>query len=325
MALDHDIEKAASLLQAGDVVAMPTETVYGLAASIASEAGLRKIFAIKERPFFDPLIVHIATWVEKDRVVSQWPAAAEYLAKAFWPGPLTFVLPKHRSINPLITSGLETVAVRMPAHPTARALIEATGSPLAAPSANKFGKTSPTKADHVRRGFADENLFVLDGGSAEVGLESTVIRFNLHEGKTVVEILRPGGVTQEQLEECLQKWGEPFVLARAESNASPGHGEHHYMPNIPLLIIDQESSTLKQNLRDRICEDFLLEKNVRGVELWLDQNPKIAARALYQKMREASDSGASFLYVIRKSAQIGGLWEAIWDRLSRAASRTYSG
>jgi L-threonylcarbamoyladenylate synthase len=325
MTLDQELERAKAQLEAGGVVALPTETVYGLAASIHSEEGIRRIFAIKERPFFDPLIVHISDLEQKKQVIAEWPPLAEFLAKAFWPGPLTLVLPKNPSLNPLITSGLETVGIRMPAHPIARQLIELCGFPLAAPSANKFGKTSPTKAEHVRKGFERENFLVLDGGQSEVGLESTVVALSREGDKDVVTILRPGAVTDEILEATLRERAEPFEVRKGASAASPGHTEHHYMPNVPLVIVEQEETSLKQNIRDQICRDFEFDRAARCAELRLDPNPRIAARSLYTRMRECTDTGASFLYVIHRQSQRGGLWDAIWDRLNRASSRTYQG
>lgn len=323
MPLDHELERAKQILLDGGVVALPTETVYGLAAAITSEAGIRKIFAIKERPFFDPLIVHISDLEQKAQVISAWPDLAAFLAKKFWPGPLTMVLPKHPSLNPLITSGLETVGIRMPAHPVARALIELCKVPLAAPSANKFGKTSPTKAEHVIKGFEKDDLMVLDGGQSEVGLESTVVELS-QEGETdIVTILRPGAVTEDLLQAALAERGRAFAVRRKSSMASPGNIEHHYMPNIPLVTVADEGGALKQKVRDQICKDFELERNVRGAELRLDQNPRIAARSLYVRMRECSDSGAAFIYVVRGKNQTGGIWDAIWDRLNRASSRSY--
>ncbi len=323
MTLDHELEQAKSILENGGVVALPTETVYGLAASIRSEEGIRRIFAIKERPFFDPLIVHISDLEQKWQVISAWPVIADFLAQKFWPGPLTMVLPKHPNLNPLITSGLDTVGVRMPAHPVARNLIALCGFPLAAPSANKFGKTSPTKAEHVRKGFEKENLLILDGGQSEVGLESTVISFSREDERDILTILRPGAVTQSILEAALTERGLPFAVVRGTSGASPGNIEHHYMPSIPLAIIEQEGPVLRQKIRDQICVDFDFNRNVPDAELRLDENPRIAARSLYLRLRECSDSGASFIYVFRKKTQQGGLWEAIWDRLGRAASRVY--
>lgn len=324
MSLNHELEQAKKTILEGGVVALPTETVYGLAASIYSEEGIRKIFAIKERPFFDPLIVHIADLEQKKQVISSWPPLAEFLAASFWPGPLTMVLPKHPDLNPLITSGLDTVGIRMPAHPVARELIEACEVPLAAPSANKFGKTSPTKAEHVRKGFEKEEILILDGGQSEVGLESTVVALGMEGEKEILTILRPGAITKDILEAALQERKIPFEVRRASSLASPGNTEHHYMPNIPLLILRQTGVTFKQSVRDEICREFQFERNVRGAELRLDPNPRIAARSLYLRMRECSDTGASFIYVFRQKEQEGGIWEAIWDRLERAASRTYN-
>lgn len=314
------LERAKDLILAGEVVGLPTETVYGLAASIESEIGLKKIFSIKERPFFDPLIVHISDLDQKKRVVSDWPPIADLLARSFWPGPLTMVLPKNPKLNPLITSGLETVGIRMPAHPVARALIDLCGVPLAAPSANKFGKTSPTKAEHVVRGFEKENLFILDGGPSEVGLESTVVSLQKIDGKEIVTILRPGAITKKMLEECLKTQNSPFSIERASSMASPGNTEHHYMPNIPLVIVEQEALHLKKSTQNQICKQFQLDENSAGIELKLDSSPKIAARSLYVKMRECGDSGADFIYVIKNNKSTDDFWDAVWDRLSRAAS-----
>lgn len=323
MTLDHELERAKAVLEAGGVVALPTETVYGLAASIRSEEGIRRIFAIKERPFFDPLIVHISDLEQKTQVIRHWPAVADFLAQRFWPGPLTMVLPKHPDLNPLITAGLDTVGIRMPAHPIARRLIEECRVPLAAPSANKFGKTSPTKAEHVRKGFEKEDLMILDGGQSEVGLESTVVALEELNGKDILTILRPGAITRAILETALQERGAPYELRQGSSLASPGNTEHHYMPNIPLVIVEQSELSLKQDTRDQVCLDFAFDRNVRCAELRLDANPKIAARSLYVRLRECSDSGAAFIYAVRHADQDGGLWDAIWDRLTRAASRTY--
>jgi L-threonylcarbamoyladenylate synthase len=202
-------------------------------------------------------------------------------------------------------------------------MIETCGFPLAAPSANKFGKTSPTKAEHVRKGFEKEALMILDGGQSEVGLESTVVSFAREGGKDIVTILRPGAVTQAILESALAERGLPFEVGRGSGPASPGNTEHHYMPSVPLVIVEQEEPVLQQKLRAQICADFDFDRNVPNGELRLDLNPRIAARSLYLRLRECSDCGAAFIFVIRKKAQQGGLWDAIWDRLTRAASRTY--
>ena len=229
----NDLSKARDLLLKGEVVGIPTETVYGLAGSIESEKGLRRIFSLKERPFFDPLIVHVSSFRQAASLVLEWPPLADFLARRFWPGALTIVLPKAPHVNPLITSGLDTVAIRMPDHSIARDLIDILGHPLAAPSANKFGRTSPSQASHVRDEFANDNLFVIDGGECQIGVESTVIAFQSGDDNTEVQILRPGGITQTMLEHALERWGKPTTVRRAASEASPGHLKHHYMPKLP--------------------------------------------------------------------------------------------
>lgn len=323
MSQDHSLQRAKEIILAGGVVAMPTETVYGLAASIRSEEGLKKIFAIKERPFFDPLIVHICDLDQKNQVVREWPKEAQALADSFWPGPLTMVLPKNSSISPLITSGLDTVGLRFPKHPLAQQLIDLCRVPLAAPSANKFGKTSPTKAEHVRKSFEKDGLCVVDGGQSEIGLESTVISFGENNGKRTIFVLRPGAITAELMQNVLKEKNLSVDVERAQSTASPGHTEHHYMPSIPLLIIESESHTLLQKQKQIIATDFCLDTNGIGAELRLDRNPKLAARELYSRMRECAESGADFIYVMKHADQNDGLWVAIWDRLQRASSRIY--
>jgi L-threonylcarbamoyladenylate synthase len=326
-----EIFKARERLLAGQVVAIPTETVYGLAALITSELGLKKIFSLKERPFFDPLIVHVATMKQAMSVVDQWPPVADFLARYFWPGPLTLVLPKAAHINPLITSGLATVAVRYPAHNLTLELIRLAGAPLAAPSANKFGKTSPSTAQHVRDEFSGEDLLILDGGSCEIGLESTVIAFSGDnpEDPDTVEILRPGGVTEEMLSEALKKWFQSVrVITAGPSSASPGNLKHHYMPKIPLVILPpveqqaglHETVTIALSPGEKSRIESALALNFKSPrEMFLSDDPTLAARELYAEMRTLSESGADLLYVRRNSKRSLGLWVAIWDRLTRAA------
>jgi L-threonylcarbamoyladenylate synthase len=311
-----DLIKARDLLNAGDVVAIPTETVYGLAASIESDAGLKKIFALKARPFFDPLIVHVASFEQAKQVTRDFPPLADFLARWFWPGPLTLVLPKADHVSSLITSGLETVAVRYPAHPLAQELIHLTGSPLAAPSANKFGRTSPSTAAHVRAEFTGEDLYIVDGGPCEIGLESTVVTVSENE----IRILRPGGITKEDIEKALVRWGRDVQVVTAESSESPGHLKHHYMPSIPLIIVNEKPST--DRLKE-IATDLGLSPPVHPLELELTNDATLAARQLYSEMRRLSEeSGADLLYVIESADRHGGLWAAVWDRLTRAASWT---
>lgn len=327
MPLDSsELIKARERLLSGDVVAIPTETVYGLAASIESEAGLRRIFSLKQRPFFDPLIVHVASLKEAQSLAREWPPLADYIARTFWPGPLTLVLPKATRVNPLITSGLDTVAIRYPSHPLALDLIRLVQTPLAAPSANRFGKTSPSCADHVRSEFPEGDLLVLDGGECEIGLESTVISFTLNsDGNDLIQILRPGGITEEMLHEALKKWFKPATIGRASSEASPGHLKHHYMPSVPLVIVGTQADIgLTPNECDRIRSTLGLNEIKRAAELRLSKDATLAARELYSEMRRLGESGADIIYVRQNSENTdtspSGLWQAIWDRLTRAAS-----
>ncbi|MGE3974163.1 MAG: L-threonylcarbamoyladenylate synthase [Bdellovibrionales bacterium] len=301
------VEFAALLLSLEHNVGMPTETVYGLAASIHSQKALENIFSLKERPFFDPLIVHVSNRSQLTEVVGEWSSLSQMLSEEFWPGPLTLVVPKKKELNALITSGLETVAVRMPSHPMAQEMIERLGHPVAAPSANKFGKTSPTRAEHVEESFP--NLYVLPSGPSEWGVESTVIQI---EGEKVF-LLRPGAITQEDLDRVLNREGyEPVIVS--EKVNSPGHLKHHYQPEKPLFIIRTPKSLPRQVVGE------IVSHSLKGEEISLSPDPRIAARGLYSQLREKSQSEADYLYLVWPNHFKGDLWEAIWDRVKRAAT-----
>lgn len=231
-----DIEKAAALLRRGEVVAFPTETVYGLGANATNVDAVARVFEVKGRPRFDPLIVHVRDEAAARELVSEWPAAAAKLAAAFWPGPLTLVLPKRDRVPDLVTSGLPRVAVRVPDHPVALDLLREAGVPVAAPSANRFGRTSPTTAEHVREEFtADEVPTVLDGGHCRTGVESTVVAI---DGDRLT-VLRLGGTTVEALRAVVGEGGNVGVVTRAEAGsaaASPGMLDRHYAPRTPLTL-----------------------------------------------------------------------------------------
>ncbi len=290
---------------------MPTETVYGLAASISSEIGLRKIFSLKERPFFDPLIVHVSGLRMAQSLVQEWTPVADYLARSFWPGALTLVLRKAESVNPLITSGLATVALRFPSHPMAQALIKHTGVALAAPSANKFGRTSPTTAAHVRSEFPQAELMIIDGGPCQIGVESTVLSIENDQ----VQILRHGGITEEALRESLRKFSKPVTLSHAVTPASPGHLEHHYMPQIPLVLVNSSTTEFLNQVQAKLN---LTPKNIQ--ELKLSNDPRQAARELYSEMRRLSEPPADLSICRLDAAQTSQEWAAIRDRLNRAAT-----
>ncbi|MGE3756821.1 MAG: L-threonylcarbamoyladenylate synthase [Pseudobdellovibrionaceae bacterium] len=313
----QEINKAAELLAQGDVVGLPTETVYGLAASIVSEKGIKKIFSVKERPFFDPLIVHVATSEQLDSVIAEKNEALDCLTKSFWPGPLTFVVPKNEKLNSLITSGLTTVGVRMPDHPVALKLIEKAG-PLAAPSANKFGKTSPTTAAHVRQEFS--NVLVLEGGSSQVGIESTILGITKSKEGFDLILHRPGVTTLAQIERALKAWDLKYRWLERDSKEveTPGQVKHHYMPKVPLIVVDEKyrMSDLHQLIQKKIEGKFN-----RIQELDLPHEGHLAARLLYAELRKQAESGADALvYYYNPIRFVSDEWKGIADRLTRAAT-----
>lgn len=313
--MESELTKAVEILKAGGVVGMPTETVYGLAADIKNPQGIENIFKTKQRPFFDPLIVHIAHLLQLKTVVSEFPDLPQFLGQKFWPGPLTMILPKFKGINPKITSGLETVGVRFPQHPIAQKLIHKLGNPVAAPSANLFGKTSPTSSAHVKKEFGDK-VFVLEGGVCEVGLESTVIGFD--PNYLSIKIYRPGSITKEMLTQALTGYIQAIPIFEEQSPVAPGHLKHHYMPSIPLVIItDQEIEDPKLQEQAKLK---LKLTSFKPIELVLHNDPTIAARELYQNLRRCSESGANVILVREKPEYHDNLWTAIWDRLRKAAS-----
>jgi L-threonylcarbamoyladenylate synthase len=226
------IEEAAQIIRNGGLVAFPTETVYGLGANALNPFAVAKIFELKERPSFDPLIVHIADFNDLQRLTDNPSEDIFALAKNFWPGPLTIVLPKSKLVPDIVTSGLQTVGIRMPKNEIALTLIEKAGCPIAAPSANKFGKLSPVSAKHVRKQLPNVD-FILDGGTSAVGIESTIISI---EGN-VCKMLRPGIITAEEIQDALS---ENFIFSneKTEKIVAPGLLKSHYSPVKPLYIID---------------------------------------------------------------------------------------
>lgn len=229
-----DIDKAAGVLRGGGLVAFPTETVYGLGANAEDPAAVARIFQAKGRPPSHPLIVHIGGAQLLDDWVQEVPATARLLAQHFWPGPLTLVLRRSQRVPLEATGGLETVAVRVPEHPVALALLSAFGGGVTAPSANRFGSVSPTTADHVRAELGDAVDFVLDGGSCEVGVESTIVDVT----GEIPSLLRPGGVTREDLEAVL---GRPISLDATSDVRVPGQHPSHYAPRARVVLVEPEN------------------------------------------------------------------------------------
>ncbi len=325
------IRRAAEVLRAGGVVALPTETVYGLGADASNEAAVRRIFEIKGRPATNPLIVHVADASSARRCVSHWPDGAQRLAERFWPGPLTIVLPKSEAIAPAVTAGGPTVGVRVPAHPVAlsllRAFAELGGNGLAAPSANRSNHVSPTTAQHVRDDLGDAVDLVLDGGPCRVGIESTVLSL----ADSIPTVLRPGGVSVEALREVL---GDVAVVGGSDTgaSASPGRQAVHYKPNVEVELFEPAGlSSLERAGREQGWDRLVVMPLAQGeaerrVRQWsregaatipMPGEPAAYARGLYGALREAERRGAR-LFIELPPDEPG--WRAVRDRLLRMGS-----
>lgn len=229
----ENIIKGSEVIRRGGLVAFPTETVYGLGADALNPSAVAGIFEAKQRPFFDPLIVHIADCSDISRLTTGIDKKTYALVEKFWPGPLTVILPKSHTVPDIITSGLDTVALRMPRHETALTLIKEAGTPIAAPSANRFSCLSPTTSRHVMEQLGNSVDIILDGGPCTVGIESTIIKIT-PEG---IHLLRPGGIDAEAIEECA---GEKIIIdRRGEKPEAPGQLEYHYSPAKPVVITDR--------------------------------------------------------------------------------------
>lgn len=322
------VDIAARILKNGGVVGIPTETVYGLAADALNGEAVKKIFQAKGRPMDNPLIVHIADYsdIEKYNLVSAIPESAEKLAKAFWPGPLTIIMKRTDVIPPEVSAGLDTVAIRFPAHPLAQQIIKAAGTPLAAPSANLSGSPSPTTARHVLNDMDGRIDAVLDGGASEVGVESTVITL----AAEVPRVLRPGGVTVEELREAL---GEVEVddavihqLKEGAVAASPGMKYKHYAPKANVLLLKGSDeayiSYVNAHAADDACalccdEDLLLLK-VKTVSLGRRGDYLTHARHLFDCLRRI-DENKTINTVYSRLPSVEGVGLAVYNRLIRAA------
>ncbi len=308
------IDEARSRLLKGDVVAIPTETVYGLAADIASEAGLRRVFAVKERPFFDPLIVHVDHVDKAKALTGQWTEIHQALANACWPGPLTLIAPKLPNLNPLITSGLTDVGLRCPRHPLTLELLKGFEG-LAAPSANKFGRTSPTCAEHVQQELGAEVL-ILDGGPCQVGIESTVAAVVKEGQRWKVLVYRPGFYTAAALHDLLENVGLPTETSYAQSPVAPGQLEHHYMPSIPVLVGEKVTTPeLLSAATKKLKKNFL-----RPTQLHLGEDATLAARTFYQSLRDLSPDHDAIVVMVSELHRKDESWRALMNRLFKAAS-----
>jgi len=307
----ENIERAAELLKRGELVAFPTETVYGLGAVAFNERAVAKIFELKRRPSFDPLIVHIAD-ISMLEEVCYLNEKAEKLIEKFWPGPLTLVLPKKHRVPGIVTSGLSTVAVRMPAHRVALELIKCCGLPVAAPSANPFGSLSPTKAEHVFSYFGEE-LFIIDGGECRVGVESTIV--DLTQEEPVV--LRPGGISLEELGKVL---GRVQIKTTSSSPKAPGQLKKHYSPKTPLKILRGKPDVTSGKV-GFVAFSRVPEGNFQVVRLLSPSGDlREAAANLFKVLHELDKMELDLILV--EPVPEKGLGLAIMDRLKRAEAET---
>lgn len=306
-----DLGHAAVLLRAGETVAVPTETVYGLAANAFDPEAVLRIFTTKQRPSFDPLIVHIGRRTDVARIAKELPPGAGLLMEAFWPGPLTLVLPKRAEVPDVVTSGLDTVGVRMPAHPLTLDLLHRLDFPLAAPSANPFGYVSPTTAQHVADQLGERIPYILDGGACEVGVESTIIGWE-HEGW---KLYRPGGVAVEAIEQVIGRLGTDV---KPVLPVAPGMLESHYAPRKPVFVGDVPT-LLKANAGRRVAViGFATRYAAHRTEVLSPQGDMAqAAQRLFAALRELDSSDVDV--ILAEVFPDEGLGRAINDRLRRAA------
>jgi len=316
--ISSDIEQAAKLLTKGDLVAIPTETVYGLAGNIYNETAIQKIFTLKQRPFYNPLIVHTHAVDQLDRYVSKLPKKAEQLAEAFWPGPLTMILPKHPSIPDLVTAGKDTVGIRIPNHPLTLALLEQLDFPLAAPSANPFGSISPTTAEHVASYFKEGLQMVLDGGPCKRGIESTIVGF---EGTQPV-IYRLGSIAMEDIESLIGP--VPLLNKKEHAPNAPGMLSRHYAPNTKTVLVDgveayiQERPDLKIGLIT-LATEINAPQIIKVIQLSKTGDLTEAAARLYAALHQLDQYDLDLIVAERFPDQ--GLGRSINDRLERATKR----
>jgi L-threonylcarbamoyladenylate synthase len=317
------VRRAAELLRAGEVVALPTETVYGLAGNALDPQAVERIFKVKGRPSHNPIIVHVAGLDMAKRCVANWPALASRLTKAFWPGPLTLVLERAEDIPVILTAGGTTVGVRWPRHPFVQAVIRECGFPLAAPSANLSYRVSPTRAEHVRKSLGDKIKLIVDGGPTQVGLESSVLDISVWPPR----LLRPGMIHEQAL---LAVIGELVVGAAENSGVlrSPGLLKKHYAPKAKLVVWSwrNESELEAQSAGSGVRNPGIhviahtqipAGKNFGRVSV-LPHDPAAFARALYAELHLCDEAGAE-LIVVEALPDVPE-WRAIADRLRRAAA-----
>jgi L-threonylcarbamoyladenylate synthase len=317
------VQQAAALLRAGEVVALPTETVYGLAANALDAQAVGRIFLIKGRPAHNPIIVHVADLEMARRCAAEWSELCQSLATAFWPGPLTLVVPRSDEIPDIVAAGGSTVGVRWPSHPFIQALIRVCGFPLAAPSANRSGEISPTNAEHVRRGLGDAIPLIVDGGQAQVGIESTVLDLSV----TPPRLLRPGMVHAESL--LAVAGALAFEPARSgEPLRSPGLLLKHYAPKARLVVLrwrdEADLDSQISNFKTQISRTHVIAHThiplaaTLGRVCVIPHDPEAFARAIYAELHRCDEAGAQLIVV--EAPPDSPEWRAIADRLKRASA-----
>jgi L-threonylcarbamoyladenylate synthase len=293
-----DVERALSVLRAGGLVAIPTETVYGLAADASNADAVRRIFAVKGRPEHHPLIIHVGAATQLGDWAASIPPAAAILADACWPGPLTLLVPRAATVLDLVTGGRSSVGIRVPAHPLTLELLARFGGGLAAPSANRYGRVSPTTAEHVRADLGDDVDFVLDGGPCPVGVESTIVDCTVDPP----QVLRPGGISSEEVESLLE-----MTLGAVDGpSRAPGMMESHYAPRCTVLLANS------------LAEAETLVAGLPGAEILDDDDLAHYAHTLFARLRDADDRGVATVVAVLPPAR--GLGHAIRDRLIKASA-----
>ncbi len=311
--MDH----AVRALRAGELIAFPTETVYGLGANAANTDAVAKIFALKGRPADHPLIVHLANPDQLPHWVADIPPVAATLAARFWPGPLTLILPKAAQVNTVVTGGQDSIGIRIPSHPIAQQLLLAFGGAIAAPSANRYGRLSPTRAEHVREEFGDAVKTILDGGESPIGIESTIIACL----GNVARLLRPGFITRAQIEQLIG----PVPDGGAQAPRASGDRPQHYAPFTPLELIaraELEARVAEYSRRNSKLAVLAMgpAAQARPSVTWIDagKEPAAYAHALYSHLRTLDHLGCARILVEAPPAQ--DAWSAVLDRLRRASA-----
>ena len=315
------VKRAVEMLRAGEVVALPTETVYGLAANALDAAAVAKIYSIKGRPSHNPIIVHVSDLLMAQRCVERWPDSAEKLAKSFWPGPLTMVLPRAKDIPDNVTAGGETVGVRWPSHPFIQAVIRECGFPLAAPSANLSNAISPTSAAHVAKQLDGKVRVIVDGDAAQVGIESTVIDLASPQPR----VLRPGMIHQESLFAVMGNIQHSTFNIQHSILRSPGLLRKHYSPKAKLLVMDWKSDAdLKSRTTHHASRTHIIahtripSTDGFGSVRVLPRDAAAFARSIYAELHRCDEAGAEIIIVEALPPQME--WRGVADRLMRAAA-----